>query len=157
MGSDKSWRSGISCAPWVQQVPLIVVCTELCVSSHFSVPASHYSLTRICPHTVELSVVSVHIVPILIRLTSETRHPLRHNIHNGLKIFTIPRMMSCDHKKPHFLDPATILPVDTWPTWPGIILRITSDNQPIGTWESGHQPIRVSHSAPLSLMTLFAL
>ena len=48
------------------------------------------------------------------QLTSEPQHPLRHNIHNGLKIFTIPRMMSCDHKKPHFLAPATILPDSTW-------------------------------------------
>ena len=80
------------------------------MASHIS--ASHYSLPNICPHTHWLRhIMSILITGIFAASASDSQHrslntrvstPLRHNILNGLQIFTIPRMMSCDHKKPHF-------------------------------------------------------
>ena len=53
------------------------------------------------PHYVDIDHRNICCVRIRVS-TPESQHPLRHNILNGLQIFTIPRMMSCDHKKPHF-------------------------------------------------------
>ena len=100
---DLTLRDDVTWPEWGEQVPRHCGIHRI-MASHIS--ASHYSLPNICPHTDCATLCRYWSQEYLLRphpsLNTGVSTPLRHNILNGLQIFTIPRMMSCDHKKPHF-------------------------------------------------------